>query len=264
MVQINNMGDAWFNGVVNFINRLLGFLPNLIGAIILLIIGWIISSVIARVLGAVLEAVGFERAVDRAGISSFLRRTGSQVTAISLLTGLLKWFIRLIFVEAAASTLNFAPIITIVNDIVAYLPNVFVAILIIVIGALLARIAGDLVRAAISGMGVGNAGLFAALVMYLIIGAAVVAALDQLMIAATVVNTLFIALVASVALAFALAFGLGARDVAGDIARSWYESGRTAASRVAAGPASRGPASSTSTTDGVPGIERGAYPQRRS
>jgi hypothetical protein len=232
MQTIKNLSDALLVSTTNFLSKLLGFIPNLIGAIVILIIGWIIAGIVAGLLDKVLQAVGFERAVDRSGIGNFLKRASTNWTTSKVLTTVIKWFIRLIFIEAAASVLGFAEITTFVNNILNYLPNVVVALVIIVIGSLLATVAADLVRGAVSSAGAGNATVLSAIARYAILGFAVVAALSQLQIAATIVNTLFIGLVAAIALAVGLAFGLGGRDVAADLTRSWYQSGKSMAGQL--------------------------------
>lgn len=113
-----------------------------------------------------------------------------------------------------------------INNIVAFLPNVLVALLILVVGTFLANVVGDLVRGSVSELGVGSPNLFAALARYAIIGFAVIAALNQLMIAPMVVDALLYGLIAAVALALGLSFGLGGRDIAAQITQSWYEGGQ--------------------------------------
>jgi hypothetical protein len=144
-----------------------------------------------------------------------------------------KWFIRLIAIQAAATILGMAQISQIINSILLWLPNLVVAIAIIVIGALIARFVGGLVRGATAEMGFGNPNLMGGIARYAILVFAVIAAVDQLGIAETVVNTLFVGAVAAIAAAFALAFGLGGQDVARQITQGWYQRGQDASRRVA-------------------------------
>ena len=229
MPVVRSAGDAVLSAFTQFMN----YLPSVIGALVILIVGWLIANVLSRVVEKVLRAVGFERAVDRSGINGFLKRSGSSLTASAVLAGLIKWFVFLIFLEAAADALKVPQVTVMINNIVAFLPNVVVALLILVVGTFLANVVADLVRGSVSEIGVGNPNLFAALARYAIIGFAVVAALNQLMIAPVVVDALLYGLIAAVALALGLSFGLGGRDVAARITQSWYEgSQRMAGSAV--------------------------------
>ena len=122
----------------------------------------------------------------------------------------------------------------IVNAILLWLPHLVVAIAIIVIGALIARFVGGLVRGTTSQMGFSNAEILGNVAYYAILVFAAIAAIDQLGIAETLVNTLLIGLVATVVLAAGLAFGLGGQQTAARITEGWYESGRQASRKVVA------------------------------
>ncbi|MFN2455944.1 MAG: small-conductance mechanosensitive ion channel [Pyrinomonadaceae bacterium] len=229
MIQVRTTSDTLWLSFTNAINSFMSFLPSLLGAIIVLIIGWIISGILARLIEKGLRAVGLERAVHHSGISDFIVRTGTSWTISKIIAELIKWFIRLIFIQAAANILGMPQITAIINSIVLFIPNIVVALVIIVVGALIAKFLAGVVRGSVSEMGVGNPNLLATLTRYAVLGFAIIAAINQLGIAAVVVNTLFIGLVGSIALAVGLAFGLGGRDVAAKITESWYQSGQTMA-----------------------------------
>jgi Mechanosensitive ion channel, conserved TM helix len=254
MVQtVQNWGDAVLVSVTTALQNLLGFLPALIGAIIVLIVGWIIAGLLAGVVERVLKTVGFERASESTGISGFIRQAGSGWTASKIVAEIVKWFIRLVAIQAAASILGLTQISAAINAVLLWLPNLVVALVIIVVAALLANFVAGIVRGAASEMGFASPALMANVARYAIIAFAVVAAINQLGIAPTVVDTLLIGTVGAVALALGLAFGLGGRDVAARITESWYASGQQAAQRVAQYAQEQGTAAQTpgaSTTAG--------------
>ena len=233
METVTNWGDAVMVSATEALQNFLGFLPALVGAILILVIGWIIAGLLAGLVERVLKTVGFERAATSTGISSFIQRSGSTWTASAIVAEIVKWFIRLIAIQAAASVLGLDQISQIINAILLWLPNLVVAIAIIVIGALIARFVSGLVRGTTGQMGFSNPELLGTIAQYAIITFAVIAAIDQLGIAETVVNTLFMGLVATLVLAFGLAFGLGGQQTAARITESWYRSGQQAAERVA-------------------------------
>jgi hypothetical protein len=233
METVNDWGDAVMVSATEALQNFLGFLPALVGAILILVLGWIIAGLLAALVERVLKTVGFERAANTTGISSFIQRSGSSWTASAIVAEIVKWFIRLIAIQAAASVLGLDQISQIINAILLWLPNLVVAIAIIVIGALIARFVAGLVRGTTSQMGFSNAELLGNVAHYAILVFAVVAAVDQLGIAETVVNTLLIGLVATVVLAAGLAFGLGGQQTAARITEGWYESGREASRKVA-------------------------------
>lgn len=231
---VTDWGDAVLVAGSEALSNFLGFLPQLIGAILVLVIGWIVAGLIAGLIERVLERIGFERAADQTGISKFVRQSGSEWTVSKVVAEIVKWFIRLIALQAAASILGMDQISEIINSILLWLPNLVVALAIIVVGALIARFVAGIVRGATSEMGFGNPDLMASIARYAIIVFAVIAAVDQLGIAETVVNTLFTGLVIAVAAAFAIAFGLGGQQTAARITEGWYQKGQEASQKVAA------------------------------
>ena len=233
METVESWGEAVMVSVTEALQNFLGFLPALIGALLILLIGWIISGLLAGLVERGLKAVGFERAAQSTGISGFIERSGSSWTASAIVAEIVKWFIRLLAIQAAASVLGLSQISQIVNAILLWLPNLVVAIVIVVIGALIAKFVSGIVRGSTSQMGFTNPNLLASVAYYAILVFAVMAAIDQLGIAETVVDTLFIGLVAMVVLAAGLAFGLGGQQTAAQITASWYTKGREASAKIA-------------------------------
>lgn len=220
---VRDTSEAVFYSLTNALNRFVGFLPALIGALVILVLGWFVSGLIANLIERGLKAVGLETAVERSGIGDFIRRSGTRLTTSGVIAALIKYSIFLIFVQAAANVLGIPQLTEIINRIILFVPNVIVAMAIIVIGSFIAKFLSGLVRSSVSELGVGSPNLLATLTQYVVIGFAVIAAIDQLGIAATLVNTLLIGLIGSVALAVGLAFGLGGRDVAAQITKKWYD-----------------------------------------
>jgi hypothetical protein len=236
MPQVTSFADSLWVSIAAGFSGFMAFLPALIGAVFVLVIGWVISGIVARLIEKVLTTVGLERAVAHTGIQGFLARTGISITASRVLAELAKWFLRLIFIQAAANILRMPQVTMIINSIILFIPKVAVAMLILVVGSLVARFLSRTVRASVSEMGVQNPNLFSNITYYAVIGFSVIAAISQLEIAPAIVNALFIGVVGSVALAFGLAFGLGSRDVAAEITRSWYEQGKRGLDRASSIP----------------------------
>jgi Conserved TM helix len=249
METVETWGDAVLLSATEALQNFLGFLPALVGAILILILGWILSGILAGLVERGLKMIGFERAAQSTGISGFIQRSGSSWTASAIVAEIVKWFIRLIAIQAAASVLGLDQISQIINAILLWLPNLVVAIAIVVIGALIARFVAGLVRGTTGQMGFTNSEVLGSVAYYAVVVFAVIAAVDQLGIAETVVNTLITGLIATIVIAAGLAFGLGGQQVAARITEGWYESGRQATRRVAEYAQSRGPDVPTEAAD---------------
>jgi len=225
MIQnVSNWGDAILVSVTGALVAFLSFIPALIGALVLLVIGWWIAAIVARLVERLLNRVGFEHAAERTGITGFIGGTGAgQMRATHVIGQLVKWFIRLIFLEMAAQALHLTAVTTLLNSIVLFIPNLIVALIIVLVGVLLAQFVGRLLRGSLVKAGMANANVLAAVAEYGIIGLALVTAPSQIGIAAIIVTILFSGVVGSLALAAGLAFGLGGRETAAEIWQPSYE-----------------------------------------
>lgn len=219
-----DVGTKILDAFGNAIAVLFGFIPALIGALIILLIGWIVARIVRAIVVRALRALRFDQVMDRTGLPEMMQRAGVRTDPAGLLAGVVYWFIFLIFVVAAANAVNVPAITSIVTNIVLFLPNVFVALLILIIGMLLARFVADLVRAGLSATTVGGAALIAGIVRWAIILFALILAFNQLGISPNIIQTLFASVTFGLALALALAFGLGGRETARDIVESAYSS----------------------------------------
>src|SRR5215467_4913287 len=219
--MIQDWGTALFTSLSNAVNLILTFIPRLIGFLIILIVGLIIATVVAKALTFLLRKIGFDRMANRIGLTRFEQRMGVQMDTAGILGKIVYWFIVLIFLVPAADALGVPAVSNVLNELVAYIPNVFVAILVLFLGALAATVVADLVRGAVASANIGNPNLFAEIARWVIIGFAALVALEQLKITPDLINELFGAIVLALAIAFGLAFGLGGQDAA----RRWLARG---------------------------------------
>jgi hypothetical protein len=237
---ISTWGDAVFLSLSNALNAFLAAIPLVIGALIIIVIGWIIAGVLARVVTEVLRRVGADRLFAEHGGQVYGSR--SRDIKPSIVGGeLVKWLIRLVFLVAAANVLGLTQVSELLNDVLLWIPNLIVAAIILLVAPLLARFVRGAIEVGAGEMGFSNAPLLGRIAEIAIIAFAVIIAINQIGIAANLVNILFIGVVAALALAFGLAFGLGGRDVAGQLTQNWYEQSQATAARVKAHQAGEQP-----------------------
>lgn len=192
----------------NAFTTLLHYIPRLIGALLILLIGWIVAKAIGTLVTKLLERFHFDQTMDRANINGFLQRTGTGLTASSLLGKIVYWFVFIIALTMFASALGVPQISGFLNQMVAYIPNIFAALLIIFLATLLGRFLAGLVR------GVSGSDTLAKLTYWAILIYAIFMALMQLHIAQQLTGPTFLIILGGIALAMGLAFGLGGRDQA--------------------------------------------------
>ena len=209
-------------------------IPRVIGFIVILVIGWIIASLLGKAIRAVLHAVKFDNLAQRAGFAGFVQKSGVKTDSSGFLAAIVEWFIKLIVLVVAFDALGLPAVSDVLRQLLLWLPNLVVGLVVLVIGGLLANAASSLVRGATAEAGFDNPDRLAKIAAIAIWAFAIVIAVNQIGIAATLVNTLFMGVVGAVAVAFALAFGLGGRETAAEVVRKWYDQAQAAAPKVEA------------------------------
>ncbi|MFN2452178.1 MAG: hypothetical protein ABR541_07490 [Candidatus Dormibacteria bacterium] len=247
MGTIHNAGEAVLVGL----GTLFAALPRIVGALLILVIGWLIAGLLAKLVAKVLDKVGADRVTQRAGIDSFFQRAGVQnASAGTIIAFLVKWYIRLIVLSLAITTLGITGIEAIFAGIIGYVPVLIVAVLIIAIGAFVAKLAGEAVKDFARGANVGSPQLLGTVTQFTVLAFFVVGALQQAHIMETLVNELVITVLAIVAGASILAFGLGGREHAAKLLGSAYDKGQQTAQQAQQAQRSHGNVSSS--TEYVP------------
>jgi hypothetical protein len=232
VTPVTDWGTAVMTSLTAALAMLLGAIPKVIGFLVILIVGWIIAAALAAAVSALLRAVKFNDLAQRAGLTGFVQQMGLRTDAAGFVALIAKWFVRLIVLVSAFDALGLPAVSQVLQQLLLWLPNLVVAIIALVIGGLAANAVSRLVRGATAESGLGNPDLLATIARVGIWAFAVVVAVNQIGIATTLVDTLFMATVGAIALALGLAFGLGGRDTAAMVVRNWYESSQQAAPRL--------------------------------
>lgn len=207
------VSDSW----VSIWDRFINFLPNLIGGAVILVAGWLVGMLVALVIDRFFRIIGLQTLFEKAKVEEVLRKGSIEKDATALLASVAKWIVYLVSFIAAATTLKLPNVASFLDRILAYLPNVVAAGAILLIGLVLAHFLFSVIKGSLLAAGFSFAEAVAAIARYSIIVFTFLAALVQLGIAGTLINTLFIGLVAFLAIAGGLSFGLGGQGVAKDI-----------------------------------------------
>lgn len=204
--------DVVVDSLRSFLTQLGGYLPRLLGALIILFVGWVVARWIRTRVGKVLKAVRFDEVSKKSGIDEVLRQGGVSLTMNGVIAGLIYWLIMLITLLAAIDSLGLAVASDVLNQVVLYLPNVVVAVLILIFGALFGNLIRGIVGTYLVNAQVGGAKVISAIAHYAILIFAASVALVQLGIGRELVTSAFQIAFGALCLALALAFGLGGRD----------------------------------------------------
>src|ERR687894_19704 len=209
--------EAITRSLADGLGAILGALPALIGALLILIIGYIIAKVLQGITTRVLQSMGFEGWMEQGGVKQFFERSQTTQTPLSILGKLVFWLVFFIAITMAVDTLGISAISEVLAQFIAYIPQIIAAILILVLATLLANFVAGIVRGATGSNVTGS------IAQYGIIVFAAFAALTQLEIAPELIAPTFLILLGAVALAAAIAFGLGGQGVAQQIVEDGYQ-----------------------------------------
>lgn len=214
----------------NGLDKLFGLLPEIIGFILLILLGWVLAKIAKRAVVMLLRKIRFERSITLSPAGNYVTRVIEHPTAF--VGKIAYWIVFLAFVSFALSALGVPAITQIVNGIYAYIPNVIAAVIIfLVASAITAGAEAFVFRVLAPG---AMAKLLGAIIPAIIMPIAIFMILNQLHIAEDIVNITYTALVGSVALGLALAFGLGGRDVAGRILEQAYNNAQDNSDQIKA------------------------------
>jgi small-conductance mechanosensitive channel len=214
--------DSLSQGMATFFS----FIPQLIGAIVILIIGYIIAKVLQAITTRVLGSMGFESWMEKGGIKQFFERSQTQQTPLSIIGKLVFWLVFFIALTMAVDTLGISEVSAVLAGFIAYIPRIIAAMLIFILAAVAANFVAGIVRGA-----TGNA-ILGSIAQYSIIVFAGFAALTQLGIAPELIAPTFLILLAAVAGAFAFAFGFGGQETAARLIEQWYAKGKETAGQA--------------------------------
>lgn len=209
MITFNALQDTW--------QGFLLFLPRLIGAIIVFIFGWFLATFLGRFVAEILKKLTFNKFFERKGWRDALEKAELKVNPAEFVGGIFKWILVIVFLLASVDILGFKEFAVILSSIVAWLPNLIVAILIFVVAVILTDILEKIIKASVKKMGIGYVGFIGTAVRWAIYIFAFLAIVDQLGVARNIVNTFVMGFVGMISLAFGLAFGLGGKDAAAQL-----------------------------------------------
>jgi hypothetical protein len=194
--------------------RIMAYLPVLLGALIILIVGWIIAKSIKKLVSWLLKSVHFDTLADRSGMSEILRKGDLDISARDLVSNIVYWLIIVMVLVMTVDALGLPKASDVLASLFAYIPKVIAALLVLIVAMFLANFVSGIVRTASANANFPRPGVLAGISRWSIIIFAVTIALEQLGIAPILVTATFNIVIAGISLAFALAFGLGGKDTA--------------------------------------------------
>jgi hypothetical protein len=200
--------------VTQMLTRIMAYLPVLLGALVILIVGWIVAKTIKRLVDWLLKTIRFDTLADKAGISAILRKGDLKISAREVVSSIVYWLIIIMVLVMTVDAMGLPKSSDVLSSLFAYVPKVIAALLILIVAMFLANFVSGIVRTAASNANLPKPEIFAGISRWAIIIFAVTISLEQLGIAPLLVTATFNIILGGVCLALALAFGLGGKDAA--------------------------------------------------
>ena len=218
--------DPWTQSLVAAMTALwtkvANFIPNLFGALVVVLLGFLVAKLLDTLLSKLLAKFGLDRLMAGTGLTKLLGRGGLRVPISTLIGKIVYWFVLLIFLVSAAESLGLQRVSATLDMLALYLPKVFGAALVLLVGVLLAQLVNGVVRGAAEGVGLDYAGGLGRVAQWLVIIISISVAISQLEVKTDLLNHVIVIALITVGLAAALAMGLGSREIASQILAGIY------------------------------------------
>jgi len=215
------MISEWYNitlqALLNLWAGVVEFIPKLVGALIIFFIGWLVAIGVQKLIVEILKAIKFNQLFEKGTMKSAFEKAEVKVNASAFIGAIIKWILVLVFLLASVEVLGFVQFAEFLRDVLAYLPNVVVAVLMLAATVIIIDITEKIVRVAVEGAKVGYGNLAGAIVRWSIWVFAILAILYQLRVVPELIQTLLTGIIGLIVIAGGLAFGLGGKDMAADI-----------------------------------------------
>lgn len=226
METIDHILQALSESFSRFGQAIADFLPVVVSALIVLIIGWIIAKIFARIVSKALRAVKFDVLIEKAGFNQVLHRIKPDLTGSAVVGRICYWIVFLVFFMAAANILGWSALNNGIHALMAYLPTLGVALLIFFIGVYAANLVRSAVHTAAQSIGISGAKVIADIVYYLLFVFIAITALNQAGVNTDIITSNLTLIIGAILLAFALSYGLASRQIVSNMLSSFYSKGK--------------------------------------
>ncbi|SIT15148.1 Conserved TM helix [Zobellia uliginosa] len=222
MDKVSEWKNLTFNTITTIINDIASALPNILGAMVILLIGWIISKVVRMVLGKVMKVAQVGKISDKINEAKLFGDSNVKVDIEKVLLQFVKWVLLLIFIVVAADIVELAIISQEIANLLRYLPILLSAMVIFMIGLYVAKLIKQALKGVFDSMGFGGGRLVSSVVFYIIVIFVTITSLNQAGIDTSMFTNNFSLILGAFLLAFALGLGLGSKSVVEGLLKMFY------------------------------------------
>lgn len=222
MEKITDLTQVGLRSLMALVQSFMSALPNILGALFLLFLGWMIAKVISYVVVKALKTMGFNKLSEKLNINEMFGASGFEITPSKIVGKFVYWVIILLSFVTASDTLGWSMVSESISNLLAYLPELFSAIVLFVVGFHIASFVRKGLRGILESLSVSSARIISGFAFYLIVVIITLTALNQAGVDTDIVTSNVILIIGGIVLAFVVSFGFGSRDILTNILSSFY------------------------------------------
>lgn len=222
MTQLEQWKQIVINSLTTLSEEIMRILPGILAAVLLLVVGWLLAKIFSRVIARLFRLLHFDRLAGRINELKWVRKSEYKIVPSKIVGKFVYWVILLIFIITATDTLGWNAVSRSFNQLITYLPQLFSAIIIFVVGFYLSNLVRDFIKTTLKSFEVASASALGEIAFYIIMVIVAITALEQAGVETTLLTSNITIIVASFLLAFAVAFAISSRDVFRNILSSYY------------------------------------------
>jgi Conserved TM helix/Mechanosensitive ion channel len=222
MNSLYNLWDLFVDSLRVFAEKFMGTIPNLLIAVIVLLIAWLLARLVSGGFERLLRTVKFDLLAERLQLTHFLQQMGVQMSPSAVIGRFIYWIFVLLIIASAAETLNWTIVSELIQKLFAYLPKLATGIGIFIVGSYLASLARDFIRSATASLGISTGRILSSVLYYLLFIMVVLTAMEQASIDTRILSTNLLMIIGAIMLAAAISYGFASRDVLSNILAGFF------------------------------------------
>lgn len=222
MKKFTNISDLFIESAQSFLNSLVDYVPYLIAATIIFILGWIIAKIVSIVIKKVLVAIKLDEATDKMGLNDQIEKVGIQLKPSGIIAKFIYYFLILLVVLSASDTLGWHAVSEQIKRLLGLLPNILIAVVIFFVGLFISTFIRDVVKGASKSLGISTGRILGNILFYFLMGVVLLTALEQTGLDTQILRSNMFMILGAVLIAGAISYGFASRDVLTNILSSYY------------------------------------------
>lgn len=222
MNKLTNWTSVFYESLNALLAKSLEAIPNIIGVILILLIGWLFAKVIAGIVSKVLRTMKFDVFANRIQLSDYLEKANVKLSPSQLIGKVVYWILLLLVLISASDTLGWDRVSNEISRLLGFLPNLFIALMFFVIGTYIAAFIRDVIKGATSSIGISSGKMISNVVFYFLFVVVTITALEQAGLDTTLITSNLLLIIGTVLLAAGISYGIASKDVLSNILAGFF------------------------------------------